>query len=1191
MYLKKIETQGFKSFANRMVLEFQPGIMGIVGPNGSGKSNVADAIRWVLGEQSAKQLRGSNMQDVIFAGTENRKPQGYAFVELTIDNRDHLLDVEFEDVTISRRVFRSGESEYRMNGHICRLRDVLELFYDTGVGKEGYSIIGQGQIDRILSGKPEERRELFDEAAGIVKYKKRRNLTQKKLETEEGNLVRVTDILRELEKQVGPLEKQAEKARQYLKLKEELKSADVQAFRLEMGDLSRKWEDNHQRLEIVQADAEKTRTEAEEWKVRYESLGQELQELDDVLSEDQRNLAERSVRRENLEGQILVLKEQIRTAHMNKEKLHQRREELEEQKDAKKAELAGLEEERQELLSSQEIQRKEMAQREARLEEMTQQIRRKEERTVQLQNQRMEALSRKAELGAGMERSAAVLEQAQSRCRELVRRLENTLNEQEQRSRKMDELKSMLAENEKERREGKEQDREAAERQLQLEKESKKQAEDMNTGQQQYHALKSRKESLLNLAERYEGYGNSVRRVMEKRGDMPGILGVVADLIHTEKKYETALETALGGRIQNIVTDTEETARDMIQYLKENKMGRATFLPVSSVRGKESFSRPEACREKGALGVASELVTTDPRFQGVVNYLLGRTLVVDTIDHAMRIARKYSYSLNLVTLDGESFSPGGAMTGGSYRNTSNLLGRRREIQELEQKQKEMQRLLDQMRKKIQELERQKEECQREREEWQKRQHNLELDQNTWTLELAQMESQAEELKKGRSGWEEEKKKLEEQILRWTSDQQKQKEAWEELEKSLAEWESRAEEQEEELDQDRVLREQENRRLEKVRQTILANEQQCHFLDENSQRIQGEWEKLVQEAEIVEGSLSRDDDQVEERQSRIGEIQEEIRTEGEVCKKLEEKMAEESKRKESLSEQQRTSLEERENLTERLSALDKDAYRMQSLAERLEEQKTKLVDDIWNEYGLTPSEAEKMAEEGPDITLTEARRQVSRQKTAIRELGSVNVNAIEEYREVSGRYEFLKVQHEDLVKAADRLRSIIRDLETGMRRQFQEKFQQIQKEFDQVFRELFGGGKGRLELMDSDDILEAGIAINAQPPGKKLQNMMQLSGGEKALSAIALLFAIQNLKPSPFCLLDEIEAALDEPNVDRFALYLDRLKQRTQFIVITHRRGTMEMADRLYGITMQEKGVSALVSVDLTDPSLTEGAGE
>lgn len=1187
MYLKKIEAQGFKSFANKTTLEFSRGIMGIVGPNGSGKSNVADAVRWVLGEQSAKSLRGSSMQDVIFAGTENRKPLGYASVTLVIDNRDHLLPTEYDEVTVARRVYRSGESEYLLNGQLCRLRDVQEMFYDTGVGKEGYSIIGQGQIDRILSNKPEDRRELFDEAAGIVKFKKRKNLTQKKLETEEGNLLRVTDVLQELEKQVGPLERQSGKARTYLRLREELRQADMQAFRLESSDYRRRLSEAQSNLEIVEQDLRATKEKAETMKTRYDLLGGETGGLEAELEEIRKKLGESRVRRENLEGRIRILNEQIRAARINEETVRDRISHLEEEIGGYDREYRRIRDEKKSLMQDQGAKETELESQEAELTGAQDEIRRLDTRQSELQRLRLQAMDEKAVLSAQMERAETLWEQAGSRLAELQTASADSESEKREVDRLIREGRGYLDRLNREEKEQKSALTAARQTGEDAEKRLRNTNGKLARVQQSYHTSRSRRESLLNLAERYEGYGSSIRKVMERKDQEPGILGVIADLFHTDEQYETAIETALGGRIQNVVTDSEQTAKRLVDYLKKNRFGRATFLPLTSVRGQDQFPIPEAVKEAGVIGIASDLIRTEDRFLGIARYLLGRYLVVDEIDHALAIAGKYRYRLNLITLDGELLSPGGAITGGAYRNNSNLLGRRREIDELGETCLTLQKQITNLRGEVSALEKKIADAEAEREEAVRKLHALDLSKNTASIDLNQQLTHKEELKKSSGSRKEEEKEVRQRFQMYEKEKNDAGKEISEKDRLLITWEGESEKNESRLEELRQEQEDMMETLAKLRQEAAAMAQRTDFLTENQTRIINERRQRLDEKSSLEESIQGGAQTAEKKEEEILALQEEIQKEEEACLTLENTQDEKNRQKEAAAGEQNRIFGDREVLTDRISKLDRESVRLQNSAERLQDALNKLVEYIWNEYELTPSEAEAADPGEEEKSLSEIRKTVGQLRTGIKELGPVNVAAIEEYREVSERYTFLKAQHADLVEAADRLKKIIRELETGMRAQFKENFARIEEEFEKVFRELFGGGRGKLELTESDDLLESGILINVQPPGKKLQNMMQLSGGEKALTAIALLFAIQNLKPSPFCLLDEIEAALDEPNVDRFAAYLQQLKEQTQFIVITHRRGTMEMADRLYGITMQEKGVSALVAVDLTDPSIVQ----
>lgn len=1184
MYLKSIEVHGFKSFANKILFEFHNGITGIVGPNGSGKSNVADAVRWVLGEQRAKQLRGASMQDVIFSGTENRRPLSYAYVAITLDNGDRQLNVDYNEVTVARRVYRSGESEYLINGTACRLKDVNELFYDTGIGKEGYSIIGQGQIERILSGKPEERRELFDEAAGIVKYKRRKATAQKKLEDERQNLVRVNDILAELEKQVGPMERQAEKAKIYLKKREQLKVYDVNMFLMEMERMEQQSKELQGKIVIVDHDLKEANRSYASIKAEYEQMEQDMQQADERLQAFQKELNDTTVLKEKLEGQLNVLREQILAAKQSEEHFQIRQQEISRDRAQHQEQYTHFVKEKAEVdgqLKSMEEQKSQVM---ARYQELQEEIAHCSRRIEEGKNEMIDLLNSKASTKARQQRYDTMQEQVNIRKAQISKRLLEHKSEEE-------ELQFILEECERKYQAARDQYQGLQEQEEKLKQKNQewqaKQAEITQTleqNQAQYHREQSRLESLINIAERYDGYGNSIRRVMEKKEAEPGLLGVVADLIQVDKQYEVAIETALGGSVQNIVTSDEETAKKMIGYLKKNRFGRATFLPLTSV-GKKSYQINQAAlKEPGVIGLGSDLVCAENKFSGLKTYLLGRTYVVDTIDHAIALARKYQYSLRIVTLEGESLNPGGSMTGGAFRNSSNLLGRKREIEDLQKKTERLKAAIDKSQNRLQESRAKRETLKENIAKLQDKLKEAMLLQNTEKMNLDRAREQKEQNDSQFTDIQMESSQIEFQLRELNENRS-------EIQQKIQQAEQRERELEEEnqtlrqtLERRSKLAEENQSEVSKAQLEEAGLVQKRQFLEENITRVEGELQKLEQD--LRGAKQEKDDSQadIDKKQQETRDIQKNIEESEQKNLALAEKLKLERQQREELSQKYRGFFQKQEELSKQINDLDKELYRLNSQKEKLQESEENQVNYMWEEYELTRHNALEMrsTEYG---NAAELKKLIAQVKDEIRKLGDINVNAIEDYKSLSERYIFMKTQHDDLVEAEKRLLDIIEELDVGMRRQFMEKFVQIQTEFNKVFKELFGGGKGSLELVENEDILECGIRIIAQPPGKKLQNMMQMSGGEKSLTAISLLFAIQNLKPSPFCLLDEIEAALDDSNVGRFANYLHKLTRNTQFIVITHRRGTMAAADRLYGITMQEKGVSTLVSVNLIEEDL------
>ena len=1186
MFLKSIEVQGFKSFANKMVFEFHKGITGIVGPNGSGKSNVADAVRWVLGEQSAKQLRGSKMEDVIFSGTESRKPLGFAYVAITLDNSDHQLAVEYDTVTVSRRVYRSGESEYKINGHNCRLKDVQELFFDTGIGKEGYSIIGQGQIDKILSGKPEERRELFDEAAGIVKYKRRKALTEKNLAEEQQNLSRVRDILYELEKQVGPLEKQSETARIYLKHRDTLKQYDANMYLLSFYQLKKDSAAIDEKMDIVSTQLKDSQENFEKIKSAYAQMEALMEQYDQKISQDQEVCNQQALEKQRLEGgkNVLVSK----TDGIGSK---------EEQFDALILETeAGIEEKKK--LS--EESEKELKALEAELQELEQHKNSSEEALnsmsgtmtslrdqIDSQNSDIiEFLNEAANIKGRMQRYETMQEQTQIRQSELNQKLIALQSEESSEGELVEAFKKEAQGIELELERLQAEQSACKKRAAKISDDLMKCREAFNAAEKSFHEESARYQTLKNITERYDGYGVSIRKIMERKSDYKGIIGVVADIIHVSKEYEIAIETALGGSISNIVTDNEQTAKSMIQFLKKNRFGRATFLPLTSIRGRRAENADRICGEEGVIGLASDLIRVDSQFGHLADYLLGRVFIVDHIDHALALAKKYRYSLRIVTLEGESLNPGGSLSGGAYKNTGNLLGRHREMEELQKHVETLRKEGASLKQQINQLQSDKDSNKAAMEKNTAEESRLTLHQNTVRLRLKQVdESRGEHAKSIQDinretaqikTQQEQIRQFRQQLTVQMDELEAKKKSAEELVTSLtAKLEEISEQEKDFNSQTADMRIHYANQVQKksfIRKSMDQNHSEIRHLQEKLADYRAQKAVFGSEKDAIRR-------QIDETEDQIAALTEEMTKSQAV---LRQKTDERSK----YAVEHKTFFAKREELSETISQLDKEQFRLGSQKEKLEESRSQLSSYMWEEYGLTYQTARELSDDALQaLPLAKLKKMTADVKGQIKALGNVNVNAIEEYKAVAERYETMKTQHDDMVEAEEKLAGIIEDLNSSMQKQFKEKFMQIQKEFDRIFKLLFGGGKGTLELADPENLLETGVIITAQPPGKKLQNMMQLSGGEKALTAIALLFAIQSLKPSPFCLLDEIEAALDDANVKRFAEYLHNLTKDTQFIVITHRRGTMNTADILYGITMQEKGVSALVSVNLIEKEL------
>lgn len=1183
MYLKSIEVNGFKSFANKIVFKFNHGITCIVGPNGSGKSNVADAVRWVLGEQSAKSLRGSKMEDVIFSGTQLRKPQGSAYVAITLDNSDHSLPIDYNEVTVARRVYRSGESEYLINGTVSRLKDVYSLFFDTGIGKEGYSIIGQGQIEKILNGKPEERRELFDEAAGIVKFKKNKAAAEKSLEAERDNLSRVNDILKELEKQVGPLKEQSETARKYLAFKNELKNLDVNAFLLEIEKIRTALEEDQKRLQIVNDDIEVNKQDYEQTKEEYEQIENTIEQLNSIIDSSKNEIHENKLAKERAEGEINVINQQIITLKMNDKNIHEQIDRINSQIEAGERELSEYTSQKGNLDTSTSDVEAALEDARRKSSDMAKYIDECQQEIENCKADIIEYMHESGTLQAKVGRYDAMLENINFRKTQLNQRLLQFKSDDAGDKKELESLEGQLEEleaNVKVILAGLDQ---ATDQLNDNQNRNKTNRELIHNTNEKLSATKSKMEALRNITERYDGYGNSIRRVMEQKQWNPGIIGVVADIITVKQEYEVAVETALGGSIQNIVTEDDATAKRMISYLKTNRLGRATFLPLNSITDRGSV-RSDVLKEKGVIGVASDLVEVDPKFNTLAKNLLGKILVVDNIDNAIAVARKNNQSLRLVTIEGELINPGGSMTGGAFRNSSNLLGRKRELDELKEQIDNLKSTAAKAASLDEKLKVQRDQLRTDIDKFNAELQQAYLRKNTLTMSIDQVKEKLAESEKVLVSIDKEISELNSQISEINNNKNSLADNNKKHEQMRIEAEARIDELESHSQENKDKLAEANAKVSELMIEFNSIRQRDDFIVENIRRIEIDLDKYREELESFTSRVESSFAEITELEDKITSIKSDIESKTIHISDNESKVAEFSEKREELQLSHKEFFAKREELSEKIAGLEKDSYKLTSIIEKNSEKSDELSSYMWEEYEITYSTAKEMRDENlPELPAL--KKEIAAVKAKIKSLGDVNVNAIDDYKEVSERYEFLKGQHDDIVSAETNLVNIISELEKSMQEQFAEKFKEIQVMFDKVFKELFGGGRGALELVDTEDLLETGIRIIAQPPGKKLQNMMQLSGGEKSLTAIALLFAIQSLKPSPFCLLDEIEAALDDSNVRRFAKYLNRLTKDTQFIVISHRKGTMEAADILYGITMQEKGVSTLVSVNLIEGDL------
>ncbi len=1180
MYLRSIEMHGFKSFPDKTRLEFGKGISAVVGPNGSGKSNIGDAMRWVMGEKSSKSLRGKTMEDVIFSGTLHRPKAGFAQVTLSIDNSDRALKCDSDIVSVSRKLYRNGDSEYMINGEQVRLKDIDEMFMDTGLGRDGYSIIGQGKIGEIVSSKASDRRQIFEEAAGISKFRSKKEETERELLRAEDNISRLNDILGELESRIGPLKTQCEKAKQFRILDEEKSALEISLWVMRLSELMGLQNEYKEKLELL--------------KKQYDELSEEIEKLDENIENEFARAAEKNdeaaALRENiheieladtkaaadsavLKNDIEHLRERITETEQQIEAAHSSGYFLAAQLDDKKKELEKIKSKAAKLADDITAAEKELSGADSQLSEKEGELEKLGNRINELYLKRSNA-SFRLETAKNNSSSAA----------ESLEALGSDKKEQEQQRK--------LCEGELSR----------IDKQTQKLKDSKKESENriggftklweaksakLDQAQKNYsdndielREINQRLGILRDLENAMEGFYNSVRFIIKagKQGQIRGICGSVAQLINTDAEYSTAIETALGGAMQNIAVENEETAKRCIRLLKEKNAGRATFLPLTSVKGRDMDNPPED--EEGYIALASELVECDDRYRELISNLLGRVVICEDIDSASYIAKKRGYKFKIVTLDGQVVNAGGSYTGGSTSKSTGILSRKNEITELEAKGGKLSEKNGEL----------KRSCEKLSQEVQKLAADLEGEReklNATDSELIRAEM--------------EHKRVSELLAQLDDSDNKLKENTEKFTRQIEEAEKQADAAASELSSlDNEIKEAENERTQRRDENAGAAEERVK-LSENLAQLRIDHAEILKDQQIcissieqIEQSISEGEGgeeklsadieefkaQIKQKELEIKEIAERSSGSAEKISAIEQQIAaaqceqaEININAEKLRTEQRNKMNERETLAEELT-------RGSERGKAVETEFDDLAGKLWDEYGLTRSQAEETSEAPEDVKAAKAR--LAELKGQIKKLGSVNLGAIEEYAEVSERYEFMNSQLEDVNKSKLELTELIDSLTENMKSIFTENFEKISVKFSAIFTELFGGGKASLSLTDPENVLECGIDINVAPPGKVVKNLLALSGGEIAFVAVCIYFAILTVRPSPFCLLDEIEAALDDVNVAKYAAYLHKFTDRTQFITITHRRGTMEEADVLYGVTMQEDGISKLLKMNMGD---------
>jgi chromosome segregation protein len=1183
MRLKKLEIHGFKSFADRTEIVFNQGITGIVGPNGSGKSNIGDAVRWVLGEQSARVLRGAKMEDVIFNGTAKRKPASYCEVSLVFDNEDGALKSTFAEVMVTRRVYRSGDSEYYLNKTACRLRDILELFRDTGIGREGYSLIGQGRIDEILSVKSEDRRQVFEEAAGVMTFRVRKEEAERKLARTRDNLNRVNDILEELASRVEPLEKQAAQAREYLELAERLRTLEINIFLI-----------RHDKV-----------------KERIAALDQTLEGLRDVLLHHEARLNENALEREKLEEAVAILEEELadtRRQHLQaNDDLYERQAEAErtrhqissiqENLDRLAKDMGETRRRRQDLralfekgeqdaiASNQALSQaqKEMDAEQEKLDAILLDAQQKEETLDRHKDEILQAMNRLSDFKSQQTRQQAICAQMRSRLTEIEQAVKEGGEKQLSLTEALRSAESQAAQV-NENFEALKNEAAACEGRLRAAtEETQRSAESAQNLNLQFQSDVSRYRLMQEMSREMEGYNQSVRRALAWAQGDHAVRGVVARLMQVPKEYETAIDMVLGGALQNIVTEDEEAAKRMIDYLRNNRLGRATFLPMTSVKSRVlNAEERKLLSMPGCRGVASELIAYAPEYRGIMENLLGRTVIAEDLDSGIPIMRAGHHAFRLVTLSGDVMHSGGSMTGGTAQKSAvSLLGREREMKELQRTLEREKKELSDLREKLTRMQSEREELKRLRNEALESMHQEEIavarEQERVFNAKAELSAAQEQLERTRAA----RAQLTESIAEIEADLKRAAD-----QNETESFDQEAMDRKTEILQRALFdaREKAEQQRDLVTKMRLQHAELSHALDtlrRDKARQDQELAQMAASLAEMEAEKARRDQALKEARETLQKQEEECRKQEETASLLQARVEELDRQRQDKAFMQRENVRQSEEMHKTYEEDSEKLHRTELSHDRAENELKVMTDHIFNTYDLTYAGAEEFRAEGK-FDLTGSEKEAASLRGRIRQMGPVNVNAIEEYAATKERFDELTAQQQDLTKAEEDLQTLITRLLSQMEKQFVQEFEKLGVYFKETFARLFGGGQAELKLTDPDDALNCDIEIIAQPPGKKLQLLSLLSGGERALTAIAILFAMLKLKPTPFCILDEIEAALDEANIGYFADYLCEYAKTTQFVVVTHRKGTMERCDALYGVAMQEKGVSGMVSVNLQD---------
>ena len=1180
MQLKKLEIQGFKSFADKTEILFLDGITTIVGPNGSGKSNISDAIRWVIGEQSAKNLRGTKMEDVIFAGTEARKKVGFAEVSMYLDNSDGTLPIDYSEVIVTRRVYRSGESNYLINGNECRLKDIQAIFMDTGLGKDGYSIISQGKVDELLSNKSEERRHVFEEAAGIVKYRTRKEEATRKLENTQSTLQRVGDVIAEIEKTIGPLEVKAQTAKKFLQLRDELKLLDVKLFINSVDNNAENIQKVEEMLNTLQEDIEKQESLSSQNETKKAELKQKIQELSDKIEELREKFFQVENEKEKLNSKISLLDANSNAANANINRLNNEILEDKEKVNLLKEELEKRAQKRENVFKNKEKFEIELKQKE---EELSKIVATLDEKGMQIEELKKVIDSnndRKFELKNQISSIDATIEAERKQLEEKKKQNEKNISVKDNLNFELAEISQNLGYKNKELKETNEKVDEIEANIKQVQEKIDQLDEKKSEANQSLMTIKAKYNYLVNLENENEGYSKSVRSILDYAKTNSKVHGTIANIINTEEKYEYAIEIALGGFIQNIVVEDELIAKNLITYLNNNSLGRVTFLPLDSLSNVQDVNN-KVLKNEGVVGIAYDLVTYDKKYEKAIKLALANTVVVDNIDNAIMLSKKIKNSLRIVTLSGELIAQTGSITGGKTASRSGgVIGRKEKIAELEKVIYNKQSELEEFKKDISKLE-------DERNNIKEELSQITPNKEALVIEIATLTEKRENIKK-------EIEKIENQKQSFTQVLEEINKNLENMEKSLEDnnqeifnIDVQNAKQQEEIDEYTRFNRERQKELDTLNEDVVNLKISLSSFDETVSSIDEMREKIQNDISNFENTITKKNDEIVQINEQIKQYNEEIiqiKETIENSSKIKEQyssdtdaLKEEKSKYEQDMEQIDTSIV---NTLNTLNSIKEEKAKVESRKIKFEMELTNLKNKMWEEYELTVSSSKALITDNEEINVKQVEKDANRIRKEIKDLGEVNISSIEEYKSTKERYDFILNQKNDLEETKKKLENLISNMTSIMKQQFTKNFKLITENFNATFKKLFGGGKAELKLSDENDVLNSGIEIEVQPPGKKLQSMSLLSGGERALTATALLFAILQIKSPPFCILDEIEAALDDVNVHRFAEYIKEYSKKNQFIVITHRKGTMEVASSVYGVTMQEYGISKVVSMKL-----------